>query len=436
MSRRSSIAQSQAASIAAPSPAIVPAVPVTNPAPAQAPVPIPPAPIEASKVEEARKTSTPAPRMPAAPPGLEHVREQTPRIFEQVLPPRPTSPTMARIRKLFVTGDMKFVFDTEQYENNRETLHFIDSFPPLFDLNSGARRQILRRRELERSRLEHDRQVASQVLSAINPDEHAEGGSYQLGGEPEEPLDPDAIQPPLQGAIGNSFGNDSLRQLSAQEQQQQLLLQQLKSASPNPAGGLGASNSGHTRQASRFSFANDSTASASVKPVANQKLMNQQSSMMPPQQVTQYGAFPQQQSSSLAGFSSGVPGPPPGLKNSGTPAVSGGGMFGQGHGFGSAGLGYGVNANGRTANDEMMRELLRNRGNSTGGDGPSDIPRGEYLHHSRSHHLMLTLFAGDLSDPSILQARMRQTAGAQTAYGAQGQGNLNSVYGHNGYGRW
>jgi CCR4-NOT transcription complex subunit 4 len=372
MSRRSSVAQSQTASVAAPSPAVVATVPLT----AQAPAP-PPVPVEAPKVGEVKKPNPPAPRMPAPPPGLEHVREQTPRIFEQVLPPRATSPTMARIKDMFVKGEMKFVFDTEQYESDQQTLLFIDSFPPLFDSNGGARRQIKRRREMERLRMEHDRQVASQALSVIDPGEHAEGGSYQLGGEPEERLDPDAVHPPLQGAIGNSSGNDPLRPLTTQQQQQQLLLQQLKSTSPNPAGGLGSSTSGHTRQDSRFSFANDSTASASVKPVANQKLMNQQSSMMPPQQVTQYGAFPQQQSGSHA-FPSGLPGPPPGLKTSGTPAVSGGGMFGQGHGFGGAGLGYGVNANGRTANDEMMRELLRNRGNSTGGDGASDIPRGEY----------------------------------------------------------
>lgn len=49
---------------------------------------------------------------------------------------------------------------------------------------------------------------------------------------------------------------------------------------------------------------------------------------------------------------------------------------------------------------------------------------------------MLTRLVGDLTDPSILQARMRQTGAAQPAYATQGQGNLNSVYGSHGYGRW
>ena len=48
--------------------------------------------------------------------------------------------------------------------------------------------------------------------------------------------------------------------------------------------------------------------------------------------------------------------------------------------------------------------------------------------------------AADLTDSSILQARMRQTsAGSQGLYGApgQGQGGLNSViYGSNSYSRW
>lgn len=365
ISRRSSQAQSQTASNTAPSPAPVPAVPVSLSA-------------EEPAVEES-KISTPASRTPAAPPGLENVRVQTPRVIEEVLPTRPVSPSYEIIKKCILSGDFKFVFDMERFENDQRTLTFIDTFPPLWDANGGAKRQILRKQEMERARVENDRQVASQALSAIDPEEQVEGlgGSLQLGGEPDEQenLDPNmqqhAIQPPSAGGFGTS--------LTDQQQQRQFLLQQLKSATPNPptASHPPPGVSGHTRQASRFSFANDTaTASASVKPVANQKMMNQQSSMMPPQHVTQYGAFPQRQSSGQV-FPSGVPGPPPGLKATGTPSVSGGGMFGQGHGFASAGLGYGVNSSGRTANDEMMRELLRNRGGSTGGGQTPEGSRGE-----------------------------------------------------------
>jgi len=371
ISRRSSLAQSMTASNAPQSPAVAPALPV-------------PPPVAEVKPEETRKTSAPLPTRP--PPGLEHVREQTPRIFEQPPPRRPVSPTWARIKALLIENDFKFTFDTEKFEsdpNGRRTLQFIDSFPPLFDSNGGAKRQTLKRQVAERARLEHDRQVAAQALSALEPDEHAEGGSLQLGGEPEDRADLDAIlqqhaiQPPTQGGVPGSFGSDPMKPLTLQ-QQQQLLLQQLKSASPSssvashPPPGV----SGHTRQASRFSFANDSSsASASVKPVANAKLMNQQSSMMPSQPASQYNPF--QQSQTVApGYQAGAPGPPPGLKATGTPSISGGGMFGQGHGFATAGLGYGVNSAGRTANDDMMRDLLRTRGGSTGsGEAPENARR-------------------------------------------------------------
>ena len=61
--------------------------------------------------------------------------------------------------------------------------------------------------------------------------------------------------------------------------------------------------------------------------------------------------------------SSTQPRPPPGLKTTGTPPVSGGMTFGQGNGFTTGGMPYGTgNANARNQNEEMMRELLRNRG--------------------------------------------------------------------------
>jgi len=379
ISRRSSQARSQSASVAAPSPAIIPAVPVASKAEVVKPEePL----VAASEVEVPKLSSAPGTRMPGPPPGLENVREQTPRILEQILLPRAISPTYARIKKFMLGDEFQFVFDVTRFENEPNglrTLQFIDNFPPLWDAHGGMKRQLFKRQEEERARLETERQVASQTLSVIDPDENAQGGSLQLGGEPEErtdldaPLHQHAIQPPSQSASAASG-------LTSQQQQQQILLQQLKSASPNPSVSSQPPPgvSGHTRQASRFSFANDSSsASASVKPVANAKLMTQQSAMMPPAHVQQYGAFPQQQTVGQA-FSSGVQGPPPGLKTAGTPAISGGGMFGQGYGFASAGLGYGVNAGGRTANDEMMRDLLRNRGNSTGSGQAPDSARGGY----------------------------------------------------------
>ena len=86
--------------------------------------------------------------------------------------------------------------------------------------------------------------------------------------------------------------------------------------------------------------------------------------------MPQAGGFGSQQhaSNSQQFFTSNVQGPPPGLKTTGTPPVSGGMTFGQGHGFATGGLQYGVSSGGRNANEEMMRNLLRGREAATGGE--------------------------------------------------------------------
>jgi len=280
------------------------------------------------------------------------------------------------------------------------------------------------------------------------------------------------------------------------QQQQALLLQQFKTPSTQGSNllhntsqtqqggpfqghlGQAANPAGHARNTSRYTFANDtSSASAAVKPVANSKIMNQQSSMMPPSGA---GAFAGQQQPF---YTSTVSGPPPGLKTTGTPPVSGGGMFGQGHGFATSGLGYGANATGRNSNDEMMRELLRRR-----DIGGQDAGKREYMSSSLSHastgsvsssapsllalpfhsqqssfqdaasqkpkkkgkkhrHADTSSFGGgvvDVADPSILQARLHHgnAPGGQGPYGGQGQGGLQSMMYSGGsssgagFGRW
>ena len=87
--------------------------------------------------------------------------------------------------------------------------------------------------------------------------------------------------------------------------------------------------------------------------------------MMPPNGSNHFGG--QQNSQSSQFFTSNVQGPPPGLKASGTPPVSGGMTFGQGHGFTTGGLQYGSNVGGRNVNEDMMRELLRGRNSSVAG---------------------------------------------------------------------
>jgi len=381
----------------------------------------------------------------------------------------------------------------------------VENYPRLFDERGGARRRATRQREEEeRRRLEAEERAALQTMSAVDSEEQLErSGSLQLGGEPEDRQDNiqaqrHVIRPPAQPhdglglesglSLDSDLSNLSLnsRGLTPQ-QQQQMLLQQFKdspgqsSAFVNQQGGpfqghpSQASNPpGHARNVSRYSFANDtSSASAAVKPVANQKLMSQQSNMMP----SQGGPSQQQQPF----YTSTVSGPPPGLKTTGTPPVSGGGMFGQGHGFATSGIGYGSSATGRNSNDEMVRELMRRR--DIGG-GQADAGKREYMPSSFSHastsatpisapgllnfpyHSQSSVFADagaqkakkkgkkhrhantpssgggvvDVADPSILQARLHQggSAGGQGLYGGQGQGGLHSVmYGGGGFGnRW
>ena len=400
------------------------------------------------------------------------------------------SPSMlSMFRRTVASDDLKFVFDEDALMADERELCQI--LPLWCDPRGGAKRRIGQTNVLEQNILrENDNQVASQALSAIataDPDEGTVAGSLQLGGEPED-QGPDLrqrqtdIHPPGIDSVSSPiFGMEQALSPSAvvsnpalSSQQRQNLLQHFKSGTPI-ASGQGHSHApqgpSHGRQASRFSFANNDSASTSVHPVASQKLLSQQKNMMPPSHF-------QQQSSSSQYFPSGVQGPPPGLKTTGTPPVSGGGMFGQGHGFATAGLRYGMNAGGRNAEDEMMRELMRNRGGSAGSGHASDAGRREYLFPSLSqsstpashpglssfpygpqsgayqdhgppkqkkkgkkHRHANTSSSGggvvDLVDPSILQARMHQAgaAGNHGVYGAQGQGQggFNSTYG-NGFG--
>lgn len=416
-----------------------------------------------------------------------------------------------------------------------DDLKLITNFPLLLDPNGGENRRLQREREEDerRRRREVAAQTVRQAASPTEPEGNLEAGSFQLGGEPDERSLPgatreqqlrSAIQPPSQQSFDQSeFGpsqnlpmsNDlatgslSGRGLNSQQPQQQLL-QHFKTSVPqhaNPVGqvqghqGLPSQSGafqgnfqqpgatpGHARQMSKFSFANDTaSASAAVKPVANTKLMSQQSSMMPPSTANQYNSVAPHPQLGGQFYSGGVQGPPPGLKATRTPPVSGGGMFGQGHGFATSGLGYGANAAGRNTHDDLMRELMRGRGANLSGGQVSDAGKREFNSPSFFHqpsqpnnpaptpglfsfpfglqpgmlqdygplrqkkkgkkhkHANTSSFGGgvvDVADPSILQARIHQggVAAGQGFYGGQGQGGFNSMMYNGGggaaYGRW
>jgi len=209
---------------------------------------------------------------------------------------------------------------------------------------------------------------------------------------------------PLQTAIGTSaFDHASpARQGLAQNQIPQLSGMQ-----------------GHARQSSRFSFANDSTSKSS----SNTRMLGQQASLMPSGTPNPLVAPTPQHSLANHFYASNVQGPPPGLKTAGTPPISGGGMFAQGHGFTNTNLGLGANVGKQDSNPELMRDLLRGRSGTGGASGVQGHEAAKL----------------DLADPSILP-RVHQVganAAGQALYGSQGQGGYNHsmMYG-SGFNRW
>ena len=460
----------------------------------------------------------------------------------------PIPPHLQPLLKKISGGRLKFVFNRSRY--SEQQLREIDSVPPLFSMRGGlVRFRMAKEQEEERQRQEQERQRQEQerqrqeeernVISAVSATEDEEApasGSLQLGGEPETQDDANdgsgrisaqqrsAIQPPFGSSNSVSFGGSGFpanntanlnRTLTPQQQHQLSLLRSQSRSQQSPVNnsqfqpGYTSNTSlhhhqqsnpfqmhnqifntaqGHGRQASRYTFANDSaSASTAVKPATNPQLMAQQAAMMPGNQNKTFQN--QQLQSNIHGnhFYSGVQGPPPGLKSSGTPPISGGGMFGQGHGFASAmggSAGFGGNVGGKNTNDDLMRELLRTRNGSINGQG-SDIGKrefklpftqqpmtsdahassflgslygsqagGHYGHQDqhlqkqkkkgKKHRHANTSSSGgggivDLADPSILQARMHHGAAGQGQFGAQGQGgyNPNSMLYGGGYGgRW
>ncbi|KAH8725149.1 hypothetical protein GQ44DRAFT_616872 [Phaeosphaeriaceae sp. PMI808] len=424
---------------------------------------------------------------------------------------RPSTPhedVLSNLLKTICSSDFKFVFSSVSF--TEEEFKAVVEFPQLLDPSGGAKRRAMREKEKELALLreaEVEVKVASQPAPAVDREDNeaTAGGSLQLGGEPEENetgtghLGHHAIAPPGQQTFGGSlFGpNPSLtedfsslglsnRGLTPQ-QQQQLLLSNFKS-NTQPTGaqnmqtqqhGLTTNAPGHTRQTSRFSFANDgASASANVQPVANQKLMSQQNSMMP-KNTNHFGQISQHQPLG-AQFFPNVQGPPPGLKPTGTPPVGGTSMFGQSHGF----AGYGANSAGRSNNDVMYQDLLRNRNmengaraaeagkresmfpsflnqhptSSTPAPAPGLLPYpygpspGAYQESGsqkskkkgKKHRHANTSSSGggglaEVQDPSILQARLHQGGMAGQGLYGQGQSGFSSLYANNNYGgagRW
>jgi len=263
--------------------------------------------------------------------------------------------------------DPKFAFQFKFPDSFTEKDRWIvEHMPPLFDPNEGTRRRLIKEREAEEIRRQQSEADSEPKMSApLEVEENSEqgpGGSSQLGGEPEERLERAFGQQSFlqQQAIGSStLGldqgfNDELSGLGSNrgmtqqqhvQQQQQLLLQQLNKAS---AQGITNQSSGHGRQPSRF-FLNEAMGTVSKNQA---KQLGQ----------AQYGSSLAHNPAGTQFSYSNVQGPPPGLKTSGTPPITGGGMFTQGHGF-TPGVGYGG-----SRENEKMWDMHRGRGNAGGPD--------------------------------------------------------------------
>ncbi|KAK5113206.1 hypothetical protein LTR62_003542 [Meristemomyces frigidus] len=277
--------------------------------------------------------------------------------------PKPVSPLMEILKNLSI-DNFKFTFSMATLSEADAAI--VANYPPLFDSNGGAKRRQRREREEEHRRMELEAQAFQQPSTEDEDDNPEMSGSLQLGGEPEE-RQSSTIRPPGQDAAGLDlrfqFGDVSSPALTEASLPQQ---QQAPVALLNQQAGLGqqpGNPPGHMRGTSRFSFANDTqSASTNVKPVASAKILSQQSSIMP----GGFGGNPQSQQQF---YTSNVQGPPPGLKTAGTPPVSGTMTFGQGHGFATGGLQYGIGPTSTTTggragqqqggSDEMIRNLMR-----------------------------------------------------------------------------
>ena len=479
--------ESQAASRSSPSPQFADAV------------------LAASKGDNSRGTSA-APVEKSLPPSI---GESTKRgDLSQASSSRKATPNIAKssasiFDKLIESvnsPDFRFVFDSSAF--SAEELEAIDRCPDLIDPYGGVKRRLMRDREAaERAKLEAEDPGSSFSWTSLQAhaqpmaeqesteDEPVESGSLALGGEPEDPPRNTLSRTTIGRPSSTSFMNDQFsninlnsRNLTPHEQQQLALL---KSTGLQRAPGLGQTSSQalgtkfeidqraslfqgqqphydsshvHARNHSRY-FANDSYKSA-----------------QPPR------SGPQQQQTPAGSqhfYASGVQGPPPGLKTAGTPPISGGGMFAQGHGFTSnMNAGFGTNKDnnvdllmrgrtGTTSGNHFKREYLLSLQNTTHRSPPLSAPahglfdslHGPYAvayqdptlikhnHHKKKgkkHGKANTSSSGggvvDLADPNLSQARMHltNTGTGQGLFGGHNQGGYNqtnSIY-SGGHGRW
>ncbi len=394
-------------------------------------------------------------------------------------PSKPFDPVQSvfdSVLKSVSSQQFQFVFnDSCLSEEEREE---VENFPVMIDPYGGAKRRVMQDKEAaERARLEADAKakLEAQATSAAEEaldDVDMGAGSLALGGEPEDnPRNISARgaigRPSQPGSLSDHF--PSMRSLTPQQRQQLSLasgnVQQAPGLPQPPTGSTAFEMSDFDKRPATFSQAQYDQISNHQR--HGSRYFNSDSKSMPTSR------FQGQQQSF---YSSGVQGPPPGLPASGTPPVSGGGMFAHGNNFSNSGFGTAKDANtdlamrGRsgtnTGPDVSKRELLLSLQNNPLRSPPqSSAPAlnpgllnplygfpGAYQDpglvkqrkKGKKHRHANTSSSGGgvehLADPSIVQARLHQghNTGQGLFGGNQGgyqQSNLMYGGGGGGYNR-
>ena len=253
----------------------------------------------------------------------------------------PVQSVFDNVLKSISLQQFQFVFsDSCLSEEEREE---IENFPVMIDPYGGAKRRVMQDKEAaERARLEADAKAKLEAQATSAAEEALEdvdmgAGSLALGGEPED--NPRSTsgrgaigRPSHPGSLNDHFPTMRLRSLTPQQRQQV----RLASGNVQQAPGLPQPPAGSTAfQMSDFDKSPATFSQAQYDQISN----HQRHGSRYFNSENKSNAASRFQGQQQSFYSSGVQGPPPGLPASGTPPVSGGGMFAHGNNFSNAGFG-------------------------------------------------------------------------------------------------
>ena len=393
----------------------------------------------------------------------------------------PKSPLDGLIAAL-CSGSLSFSFNEAAF--TPEEMEVVKRHPSLIDPFGGAKMRLQRDKEaVERAKLEaelaeklaaQEQVQAEQLPIDTNADEdNVPAGSLALGGEPEEDIRSTSargtIQRPTQPNSSINSGNDQFtnlnstgRSLTPQQRQQLALLsgvQQAPGLGQTSQPTLGPETFDFERRGAQFSNQNYYESMPGHQRQGSRYFNNENAKSSRNQAASFY--------------TSGVQGPPPGLKTAGTPPFSGGATFAHGQGFtssvnagfgakdlhadyvrGRSGTGAGHDISKRESKFFFPNPLLRSPLQAPGHaslnplHGPNagayqDPGLVKQKRKGKKHRHANTSSSGgvvDHADPNILQSRTHpNSAGAgQGLFGGQNQGGYqqsSSMYGGGGYGR-